>query len=483
MQTLIPEPATAQAAPIGRRGRAFAFGLTVRALWLFAFGFVLVLPALRHPRAIWFAVAWDAIVLALCVLDAMGLPAPEALRVTRTFLASPQLGRPTAIEIAVEQEARGVLQVRVTDDLSPALTAAPQTCALTVFPREAAKTEIVVTPRERGDTTLGSVFVRYRAGMGLVERWAAAAIVQPVRVFPAHEDTSGNGELFLLRARQIERQKRRLRMRGTGRDFESLRDYSTGDELRNVSWTATARRGKLITRQFTVERSQQVWIVLDAGRLSRTALKLHRVADEFVHETDAERDAADVRTVTQLDEAAKAAITLAQVVGASGDKVALMTYGRTVQQMLLPGTGAGHVRLMLDLLSQTKSERAEADHLMAVARLKNVQRRRGLIVWITELVDQAGRPDLVAAAAELTRGHLVLLVLLVHPELEALAARKPATAAEMYAIAAAEEMLMRRREAVALLERAGVLIVETTPEEAGALAIHRYLEIKARGQL
>ena len=136
---------------------------------------------------------------------------------------------------------------------------------------------------------------------------------------------------------------------------------------------------------------------------------------------------------------------------------------------------------MIDLLSQARSEAAEADHLHAVARLKNMQRRRGLIVWITEMADSAGRPELVTAAAELVRRHLVVLVLLKHPELDALAARKPATQEEMFRAAAAQEMLERRRETMAQLRRQGVLIVETTAAEVGVNAISKYLEVKAQG--
>jgi uncharacterized protein (DUF58 family) len=174
---------------------------------------------------------------------------------------------------------------------------------------------------------------------------------------------------------------------------------------------------------------------------------------------------------------------LGQVVGGSGDKIAMMAYGREVRQVLPPGAGVGHMRMMLDLLSQTKAEAAEADHLNAVARLKTLQRRRGLIVWITELADSAGRPELVTAASELVRRHLVVLVILRHPELEALAARVPKTRAEMFHSAAAQEMLERRRGTVAQLERQGVLIVETTAEEIGVRAVSEYLEVKARGLL
>jgi uncharacterized protein (DUF58 family) len=232
-----------------------------------------------------------------------------------------------------------------------------------------------------------------------------------------------------------------------------------------------------------VERSQQVWVVLDAGRLSRTAFELRRGGTEYFAETATEREAAHVLTVTQLDQAATAATMLAQVINGSGDKFGMMAYGRNIQQLLAPGAGPAHLRVLIDLLSQTKSEAAEADALQAVARLKTLQRKRGLMVWITELVDSAGRPELVTATAELVRRHLVVLVLLKHPELEELAASTPCNKDEMFHAAAAQEMLERRRETILQLERQGVLIVETTAAEIGVNAVSKYLEVKAEGLL
>ena len=298
----------------------------------------------------------------------------------------------------------------------------------------------------------------------MVERWAVCDGAQGIRIFPATEQAGHGTELALTRARQLEMQKRRQRLRGIGREFESLRDYQRGDELRNISWTATARRAKLITRSYTTERSQQVWLVLDAGRLSRTAYQLK---EELF--------------VTQLDQAATAAMMLAQVIGGSGDRFALLTYGRRVQQQLLPGHGTAHLRLMLDLLSQTRSERAEADHLGAAARLRHLQRRRGLILWVTEMADSVGRPEVVAAAVELVKRHLVVLVLLEHPELTALAARRPDTVEQMYQSTAARQVLERRQGALIEVRRQGVLVVETTPGELGAKVIAKYIEVKAQG--
>jgi uncharacterized protein (DUF58 family) len=136
---------------------------------------------------------------------------------------------------------------------------------------------------------------------------------------------------------------------------------------------------------------------------------------------------------------------------------------------------------MIDLLSQTKSERSEANHLNAVSRLKNLQRRRGLVLWVTEMADSVGRPEVVTAASELVRRHLVVLVLLQHPELEALSTREPKNAEEMFASTAAQEILERRRASIVKLRQQGVLVVETTPGEVGAAAITKYLEVKAQG--
>ncbi|QMV19308.1 DUF58 domain-containing protein [Granulicella sp. 5B5] len=492
MQILIPQPATATAAPRGKLGRALGFGLTPLTLILFCIGLLFTIPAFFHPHDIYFMCAWDVLLGISIVLDLLLLPRPDTLTVTRTFLDSPQLGAATRIELAARLDADKVLDLRLLDDLHDSLTGTPATQRLIVFPREDALSTTTVYPRQRGDFALGSVYLRYRGVLKLAERWAVATPVTPheskpqpqrVRVYPAHEDSRDSTAFYLLRARQIEMQKRRLQLRGVGRDFDSLRDYQPGDELRNISWTATARRGKLVTRQFTVERSQQVWMVIDAGRLSRTAFELKRDSQQFVAETSTERESRHLLTVTQLDQATTAATMLAQVINGSGDKFGMMAYGRGIQQLLPPGNGPTHLRLLIDLLSQTRSEAAEADALQAVARMKNLQQRRGMIVWITELVDSAGRPEIAVAAAELVRRHLIVLVVLKHPELEELAARTPRNRDEMFHSAAAQEMLERRRETIAQMERSGVLVVETTAAEIGIRAVSKYLEVKAEGLL
>ena len=482
IQTLVPAAIRAKARP---KGRVLGYALTPRALLLLAAGCLWAIPGFFHPHWVAAMLAWDALVLALIAVDAARLPSPDALTVERRFENSPVLGERTEITVEVTQASNQILEVYVTDGSHPALEPAPKTGRVLAYPRDAVRAKFVVTPNSRGDIELGKVYLRYRGALKLIERWAQADLEAKIRIYPTMERSPEDTELYLLRIRQIALEKRRLRLRGLGREFESLREYQSGDELRNLAWPATARRGKLITREFTTERSQQVWIVLDAGRLSRTAFEIRRKSRTSSARGTSFQDALAeenfLLTVTQLDQSAAAAVALAQTVMQAGDKAALLVYGRGIQQQLLPASGAGHLRQFVDSLSQIRGEGAEANHLSAAARLKHLQRRRSLILWITEIADSPRRPEVVEAAVDLARRHLVLLVILGHPELEELAKRQPENVEGMFSATAATEILERRREVVARLRAQGVLVVETSPGTVKADAINQYLEVKARG--
>ncbi len=486
--TLIPETVSAQAKSQGRFGRIAGFGLTARGLLLLLLGVLWALPAFFHPRWVWAMAAWDLLVLGLAAAEAWGLPAPESISVERQFGSALSVAQATEVTVTIRHTGRRVLEIGATDELHPALLQMPRTIHVRAFPMDTAKAAWTVVPNERGEFRLGKVFLRYRKALDLVERWAVADLRQEVRVY-AEMERGGEMALYLARIRQIEQQKRKLRLKGVGREFENLREYQVGDEMRNVSWTASARRGKLITRQFTTERSQQVWIVLDAGRLSRTSFPLRprpmEPADglrEQMRPTEDEASAG-VLHVTQLDQAAAAAGALAQVVMQSGDKIGLLAYGRAVQQRVPPGTGAGHLRRIVEALAHVRSEPAEANHMQAALQLLRLQRRRGLVVWITEMGETAYRPETADAAAELSRRHLVVLLLLRHPEMRVLAKTRPRSVKEMFAMTAAREVVEREALQVARLRSAGVLVVETTPGAVKASALNEYLAVKARGLL
>jgi uncharacterized protein (DUF58 family) len=468
--SLHPAPVSAACEP----RRRLSFGLTPRTIGLLTVGFALLIPGFWDGRLAYAMLAWDVLVLAAALLDGLRLPAASELDAGRSWSNAPALDSETEIELTIENRGRTIVDCRLVDDLPPALVEEPETLRLTAFPRVPASLRYRVEPRERGDWDTGGLYVRYRSPLGLTERWAKAPLTQTVRVYPALR-TGEEQKIFLARSRQIDLQLRQAHQRGLGRDFESLREYREGDDLRDICWTATARRGNPITRQYQTERSQPVWIVLDCGRLMRarvaTGTKLFR------------NSGAAPSRHSKLDHACTTAVALAQLALFSGDKVGLLAYGQGIQQRLLPGRGASHLRQLIESLALVRAEAGEANHLRATAVLNRLQPRRSLILWVTDLAETAMRPEVIDGALQLLRRHVLLFVAMAQPEVEFIAEARPKNVQQMFRAAAAQEMAGRRELLLARLHEQGALTLDLNPDALTSTVLNQYLAVKERAMV
>jgi uncharacterized protein (DUF58 family) len=280
---------------------------------LLALGLVMVIPAWVDSRALVLMAVWDVLVVALAAFDLRRIPPAEQLTVTRTWHDPLSLGRPASVGLTVENHGSQAVDVRLADYTNSSLRPELAVMDAQVPPRSEAEHRYPIHPRERGDIDVGHVAMSWQSPWRLAERWGAIPIEQTVRVYP--DIREGRDESFyLIRSRQVALEKRRSAYPGAGREFESLRDRRDGDETRDICWTASARRGRLVTRVYQPERSQSVWILVDAGRLLRA-----RVGDR-----------------SMLDVSVTAALTLAQVALTSGDRVGLLAYGRRLQHRVAP---------------------------------------------------------------------------------------------------------------------------------------------------
>jgi uncharacterized protein (DUF58 family) len=460
--------------------RRWSFGLTGRTIGLLTAGFLLVLPGFWDSRLGYTMLVWDALILLAAWFDGRRLPGPNELKASRTWSNAPALDSETEIELTLENQGRMIVNCRVVDDLPPAMVTDPGEHRMTVFPRVPARLRYRVEPQDRGDWETGWLYVRYRSPLGLAERWARAPLIQTVRVYPALRITEEQ-QIFLARSRQIDLQLRQARQRGLGRDFESLREYREGDDLRDICWTATARRGSLITRQYQTERSQPVWIVLDCGRLMRS--RVASLARQSPGSAGKRGETIGRRVHSKLDHACSTAVALAQLALYSGDKVGLLAYGQGIQQRLLPGRGSDHLRQLIELLAQVRSEASEADHLRATAVLNRLQPRRALMLWITDLAETASRPEVVDGAVQLLRRHLLLFVAMAQPEVGLIARTRPRNVEQMFRSAAAQEMAGRRELLLARLHDQGALTLDLNPEMLTSSVLNQYLAVKERARV
>jgi len=450
---LEPSPVEAAARPRGR----FGGGAGPRLLLLAGAGVAWIIPGLWNHDFLYAMLLWDGLLLLAFAADWLRLPRPGALRVRRDWRSPLSIGVRASFDISVINSSAVDLQISIVNDLPPSIWCTAKGAMLSVAGHTTAAASFDYTPGTRGELRVSKVFLRYRSFFQMAERWALAGMEQTVRIYPNFEHARKNA-VYLARSRQIELQMRMMRQRGVGSDFDSLREYREGDELRNVSWTATARRGKLVAKTFRVERSQAVWIVLDCGRLMRAR------ADGF----------------SKLDRAVDAALCLAQLALYSGDRVGLLAYGRAVNQRVAPGRGAAQLRHIVEQLAVVREEVPEADHIRAAANLLTMQKQRGLIIWISDLAETAMTPEVVEAAGQMLSRHLLLFTVIAQPELKQNARRNPASASDMYEVVAAQEMVYRRELLLGRLRERGALCMEVEPSGISAAILNQYLSVKER---
>jgi uncharacterized protein (DUF58 family) len=450
---LVPTTVSTMAFPATRWPGAFG----PRFYTLIVVGLGWLGPAWIDRHFLYGMALWDGLILLAWLYDLRQMPRPGQLLVSRVWHAPVGLDSEGTVTIRILNRSGVGIRASVTDDVPVQLRQAVPEVSVKALASREGESSYRILPRRRGDAKLGNIFLRYRSGLGIAERWATVKLNQIVRVYPNLEEAKKH-TIFLVRSRQIEQEKRLQRRRGLGREFESLREWRDGDELRDICWTATARRGKLITKLHQVERSQSVWIVVDAGRLLR----------------------ARVGSLSKLDYAANAALTLAHVAMFSGDKVGLLAYGRRMQQQLNAARGAAHLREFMERLALVEGEAFEADHFRAAQLLLRDQKRRSLIVWLTDLAETAMTPEVVDSASQMMPRHVVLFVAIAQPELGELAEGAPETPQDLYRHAAAVEMVQRRDLLLARLRSRGALAMEIAPGKLSTNLVNHYLDVKER---
>ena len=484
--TVIAPAASGQRWPVAFQWRFFL------ALLL---GLVWIGPAWRDQRALYALLLWDCLALLVWLIDLARLPKPREIVVSRRWLDPLSLDIDSRVELRVANHGAREVEVSIADDVPAVLCPTLPKFTLSVPARGSAVATYTVHPTTRGKIVTGRMYLRYRGPVRFAERWAVVDVRQALRIYPNLREPQ-RYTLYMIRSRQMAQEKRLKRLVGRGREFESLRDFRESDESRDICWTATARRGKLISKVYQTERSQSVVLVVDAGRLmlARTRSQESGFRSQESGVRSQGSPSADLPTsrsadlpirppLMKLDYAVNAALTLAHVAHHSGDTTGLLTYGRKLQSYLPCARGAEHLRHILEQLALVSGEAVEADHALAADSLLARQRRRSLVVWLTDLAETAATPDVIEAASRLLSRHLVLFAVVGEPELRALAARRPHSPGQMYQYVAAQQIIQRRELLLRRMRVQGAIAMEFLPGRLSPEIVNHYLQIKWKGLL
>src|SRR5215213_1220963 len=428
---------------------------------LLALGLVPLSLSWGRPGLRWVVVAFDAALLLAAFLDARASRLPEGLEILREFGGRFHIGAETEVRVRVNNNTPRRFRLKVKDEYPPELTLlSPREAALDVGPQESQALAYTLKPARRGRFEFGLVAVRARSRLGLVWRETRAGEPSTLKVYP-NVRRAREAELKALGARSLVAAQRRAAWRGEGRDFESLREYVAGDELRHVSWSATARRGRLTTRQYQIERDQTVLVALDAGRLMTARI---------------ERE-------TKFDTAIHAALALMSAARRAGDHAGLLVFGRRVRTYVPPARGGEQLDRVLEALHAVEPELIEPSYTRAFEFVAANCKRRSLVVLLTDLVDEEGSRELLTSLRILRPRHLPLVTTIADRDLRASVRDAPADAEELFAQSVAEEIMLQREAALRLVEAQGGLALDVTTGSLVPSLLETYIRVKERGLL
>jgi uncharacterized protein (DUF58 family) len=429
--------------------------------FLFALAFVPLSFSWQRPWLRWVALGYDVLLLILAVIDSRTSYLPKNIFVSRYFGGRFAVGAENEVKIQIQNGSTRAIEVVVKDEYPPQMILnGLREGSIKVDAQSSATLIYGLTPPRRGRFEFGQIAIRFRSRLGLV--WSQAKIEKPVavKVYP-NMRRAREAELKALGARSVVSSHRKTSWRGEGREFESMRDYVRGDELRHISWTATARRGKLTTRQYQIERDQTVLVALDAGRLMTA-----RIENE-----------------TKLDSAVHATLALFSAAARAGDNAGLVVFGRKIRNFLPPGRGRDHIESALEALHAVEPEMIEPSYARAFEFIAANSKRRALIVLLTDLVDEEGSKELLNSLHLLRPRHLPLVVTIADRDLKAVVRETPASVRELFTQSVAEEIIHHREAALRLVESKGGLALDVTAAALAPALLETYLRVKERGLL
>jgi uncharacterized protein (DUF58 family) len=425
-----------------------------------AIGAGLIAVAVVSPVLGLVAVVYNAGLAIIAARDLAMLPGRSGYAVRRAMPEPFSLGEPEEVTVVIQNRAAAGLKARVADHAPGTLRPQPREVSGRFDANGLLKVAYRTYSRKRGAYKFGSVDLQVWRDDGWWRRQVRLPDPQEVAVFP-NIVAIKRIQLSLRRGLRAMAGMRRARPPGASTAFAGLREYVRGDDVRRVSWTATARRDRPVVVEVEAERGQQVIVALDCGRLMT----------------------APAGDLDKLDHAVNAALMLAWVAQAYGDRVGLMTFDDRVTGFLKPERGRTQLHRITEALYAIQPEYVEPDFGHAMTHLALHVGRRSMVVILTDVQDPEASRELVAHALRLAARHLVLVVAMSDPAV--LSARDDPidNTNRAYEWAAAEEFVASRRESFEMLRRGGVLGLDVVAGRLSPALVERYLELKERALL
>jgi uncharacterized protein (DUF58 family) len=428
---------------------------------------VCVLPISVSPwPAVTFVFLLDLLLLALAA-DVALAASTRRLRFTRLGDGAARLGEPVDAALIVENPGRREFRGRVRDAWAPSARAQPRTHQVKIPGGQRLRIDTTLRPIRRGDQRSALVTARSVGPLGLAGRQSSHQVPSQVRILPPFLSRK-HLPSRLAKLRELDGAIPIL-IRGQGTEFDSLREYVVGDDVRSIDWRATARRADVVVRTWRPERDRRVVIVLDTGRTSAGRVGIDPTAS-------------DPSGWPRLDWSMDAALLLAALASRAGDHVDFVAHDRVPRAGVYNASRSELLPQLVEAMAPLQPALIESNAAAMVATVQRRIRRRALVVLMTDLNPSALEEGLMGVLPQLSAKHQVVIAAVSDPRVDLLAAGR-SDAAEVYDAAAAERARNDRAAIATRLRRLGVDVVDAGPDDLAPALADRYLAMKASGKL
>ncbi|OUM39839.1 DUF58 domain-containing protein [Arthrobacter sedimenti] len=416
-----------------------------------------VIPVVLYPGAT-SILLWAGILAALAGLDLALAASPRRVGLVRTLPDSVRLGEQCRSTLVLRNDTARRLRVTVREAWQPSAGAADPEQSVRVPPGEARRLTVTLLPARRGILRVETVALRSTGPLGVAARQVTVPAPGVLRVLPPFH-SKRHLPSKLRRLRELDGQSA-VQIRGAGTEFDSLRDYVRGDDVRSIDWRGTARRRDTVVRTWRPERDRRVVVVLDTSRTSAA-----RILDE-----------------PRLDTGIEAALLLSVLAERGGDKVHFLAFDRRLRARVDSTAKGNLLGSLVSAMAPLEPELIEADWSRVPAQVRAASAHRSLVVLLTSLDSGAVEEGLLPALPGLTQRHVVVVASVRDPRLEEMSADR-STAAATFRAAAAERALLDRAAVAHQIRLLGAEVVDAVPADLPPQLADAYIRLKAAGRL
>jgi len=418
----------------------------------------IVLAAVCELLSMWLLPGWvpAGVIGALVALVALDVIVTRpSFEIHREYPNNAELGAPLEVRLKVTHDFFRGLAIELEDTPPEPLEARSPAGAGIVPARGGLETAYDALPVRRGSHRFGETFIRYTCAMGFVRRKVVINNPDTINVFPSFDDFR-KFQMYIRSPFFLSQGLKSSRLIAEGTVFESLREYRRDDDYRQIDWKATARMAAPISRNYEIEKNQNVVMMLDTGRLM----------------------GGEIEGITKLDYALRTALAAGLVCMSQGDNVGVLGFEREVSGFVPPGRGKRHMIRIMELLYGLEPGEVDPDYAGAVNYLLKRKMRRSLIIVFTDLTDAEASDSLVKYMCALHPRHERLCIVLKDSEVEELAGVVPASERDFFRKSIAMKMTEKRKLVFSTLRGKGVGVVEARPEDLSIAVVNKYLELK-----